>query len=257
MSSTLAHYQGPASLPSDYALLLRYAGNHVEEQDNRMESGDEFTDNEYAPQRPSSTSILRRASAPSPSRLRPQHSIGGMPSHPHHFSHIPIPGPIPSENTPLLNPPVPRIDESLERTTDDGSKILIFWEELRILTRYALPVFAFVLPRLFYAVAVLTLHRQHSRIRVQYHHGFCCFNRPFVYHCSCWYHSGFNVRKRLRLQYHPRFHECSGHDASFCMDVFSTPIGRALGPTYECVHRVHLPFSVLIWVFQLSLWLHY
>jgi hypothetical protein len=246
MSSTLAHYQGPASLPSDYALLSRYAGNYLEEQDKRLDSDDELTDNDYAPQRPSSTSILRRASAPAPPRLRPQHSIGGIPSHPHHFSHIPIPGPIPSENTPLLNPPVPRIDESLERTSDDGSKMLIFWEELRILTRYALPVFTFVLVRFFYTVAVLTLHWQHSRIRVQYHHGVCCFDRPFVYHCSCWYHFGFNVRKRFRLQYHPRCHECSGHNASFCMDVFSTSIGRALGPTYECVHGAHLTSSMLI-----------
>lgn len=140
MASTLAHYQGPASLPSDYALLSRYAGNHIEEQTLR---DDELTDSEDTPQRrPSSTSILRRASAPAPPPLRSKHSIGAMTSHPHHFAHIPLPGPIPSENTPLLNPPVPRIDESIERTSESGSKMLIFWEELRILTRYALPVFA-------------------------------------------------------------------------------------------------------------------
>jgi multidrug resistance protein, MATE family len=168
MSSTLPHYQGPASLPSDYALLSRYAGNHPEEQDNRIESDDELTDtdSEYTPQRPNSTSILRRASAPAPPRLRPQHSIGAMTSHPHHFSHIPIPGPIPSETTPLLNPPVPRIDESIERTSENGSKMLIFWEELRILTRYALPVFASVPACLFCTVVALTLHRQNTRIRV-------------------------------------------------------------------------------------------
>jgi len=139
MSSTLAHYQGPASLPSDYALLSRYAGNHPEEQTHR---DDELTDTEDVPQRPSSTSILRRASAPVPHSLGTKRSVGAMTSHPHHFAHIPLPGPIPSEDTPLLNPPVPRIDESLERTSENGSKSLIFWEELRILTRYALPVFA-------------------------------------------------------------------------------------------------------------------
>ena len=136
MSSTPAHYQGPASLPSDYALLSRYAGNHIEEQTLR---DDELTDTEDIPQRPSSTSILRRSSAPGPPPLHLKRSIAAMASH---FAHIPLPGPIPSENTPLLNPPVPRIDESIERTSENGSKMLIFWEELRILTRYALPVFA-------------------------------------------------------------------------------------------------------------------
>ena len=160
MSSTLAHYQGPASLPSDYALLSRYAGNHLEEQ---IESDDDLTDNESLPRL---NSTLRRASAPAPPCLRPQHSLGPMtshhphhPHHPHHFAHIPLPGPIPSENTPLLNPPVPRIAEPIEQTSDDGSKMLIFWEELRILTRYALPVFALVLTWCFYAVVVLTLRR--------------------------------------------------------------------------------------------------
>lgn len=141
MSSTLPHYQGPASLPSDYALLSRYAGNHPEAQGHRIEADSELTDTEYIPPRPSSTSILRRASAPAPPCLRPQHPIGAMTSHQHHLPHIPA-GPILSESTPLLNPPVPRIDESIERTSDNGSKMLIFWEELRILTRYALPVFA-------------------------------------------------------------------------------------------------------------------
>jgi multidrug resistance protein, MATE family len=143
MSSTLPHYQGPASLPSDYALLSRYAGNQ-EELGDRIESDDELIDAENIrhDHRPNSTSILRRASAPAPPRLRPKNSITPMTSHPHRLSHIPMPGPIPSESTALLNPPVPRIDESIERTSDNGSKMLIFWEELRILTRYALPVFA-------------------------------------------------------------------------------------------------------------------
>jgi MATE family multidrug resistance protein len=154
MSSTLAHYQGPTSLPSDYALLSRYAGNHPEEQHSQMESDDELTDNESTARL---NGTLRRASAPAPRCLHPQRSLGPMTSHPHHFAHIPLPGPIPSENTPLLNPPVPRIDEPIEQTSDDGSKMLIFWEELRILTRYALPVFASVLAWRFYAAVVLTL----------------------------------------------------------------------------------------------------
>ncbi|GLB39336.1 putative MATE efflux family protein [Lyophyllum shimeji] len=64
-------------------------------------------------------------------------------THPNiHFADIPMPGPAASENTPLLNPPVPRIDESAwERTTDTDRPLRIFLDELRILTRYALPVF--------------------------------------------------------------------------------------------------------------------
>ncbi|KAG6860467.1 hypothetical protein C0995_010758 [Termitomyces sp. Mi166 len=50
---------------------------------------------------------------------------------------IPFPGPLPSENTPLLAPPVPRIDKPF----DDDRTLYTFWEELCILTRYALPVF--------------------------------------------------------------------------------------------------------------------
>ncbi|KAG6899440.1 hypothetical protein C0995_005955 [Termitomyces sp. Mi166 len=100
-----AHYQGPASLPSDYALLSRYAGHQLEDdQDDRDQSV---------------------------SSLRPRNPTIAHES-------IPIPGPLPSENTPLLNPPVPRIDESFD---DNDRTVHAFWDELRILTRYALPVF--------------------------------------------------------------------------------------------------------------------
>lgn len=94
-------------------------------------------------------------------RVYLHHSIGAMTSHPRHFSHMPLPGPIPSENTPLLNPPVPRIDESIEQTSDDGSTVLIFWEELRILTRYALPVFACVLLSSMLPWYLLSIGRTH------------------------------------------------------------------------------------------------
>ncbi|KAH0581706.1 hypothetical protein H2248_011392 [Termitomyces sp. 'cryptogamus'] len=100
-----AHYSGPASLPSDYALLSRYAGHQTEdEQDERDQ----------------------RASSPRPRNPTVAHQC------------IPIPVPLLSENTPLLNPPVPRIDETLD---DNDRTVHAFWEELRILTRYALPVF--------------------------------------------------------------------------------------------------------------------
>ncbi|KAG6876115.1 hypothetical protein C0992_000911, partial [Termitomyces sp. T32_za158] len=100
-----AHYQGPASLPSDYALLSRYVAHQAEDDQDEQD---------------------QVATSPRPRD----------PTIAHHT--IPIPGPIPSENTPLLNPPVPRIDESFD---DDNRTVHAFWEELRILTRYALPVF--------------------------------------------------------------------------------------------------------------------
>ncbi|KAF8067575.1 hypothetical protein FPV67DRAFT_1401306, partial [Lyophyllum atratum] len=129
--SISAHYQGPASLPSDYALLSRYAGNRPEpgEQD-RIEEADQegYT---------RATSINGSPTiSPRPRPMNPTMS------HPNHFTDIPMPGPAASENTPLLNPPVPRIDESAREQTSDNDKPLhIFWDELRILTRYALPVF--------------------------------------------------------------------------------------------------------------------
>ncbi|KAG6883071.1 hypothetical protein C0993_007986 [Termitomyces sp. T159_Od127] len=51
---------------------------------------------------------------------------------------IPLPGAI-SENTPLLNPP---IEEALN---DDNRTIQVFWEELRVLTHYALPVYGLII----------------------------------------------------------------------------------------------------------------
>ncbi|KAG6915212.1 hypothetical protein DXG01_012683 [Tephrocybe rancida] len=105
-----AHYQGPASLPSDYALLSRFAGIHSEDEDDEAQNG---------------------TATP-----RPQHPII-----PAKYT-IPMPGPIPNENTPLLNPPVPRIDEAIDHAPSaNQTAMVVFWEELRILTRYALPVF--------------------------------------------------------------------------------------------------------------------
>lgn len=51
---------------------------------------------------------------------------------------------VPTEHTPLLAPPpVPRIEEEIDRDPahDNDSGMMMFWEELPILTKYALPVF--------------------------------------------------------------------------------------------------------------------
>ncbi|KAJ7636892.1 MATE efflux family protein [Roridomyces roridus] len=105
--ASYAHAPTPGSLPSDYAAVAQYAAH-------RSGGGahDDFTDAE-----PSSSSRPRR------------------PSHPT----IPLPA-RPTESTPLLNPPVPRIDED-NRSEEELSTVALYLAELRILTKYSLPVF--------------------------------------------------------------------------------------------------------------------
>lgn len=137
MSSTYAHYQGPSSLPSDYAIVARL-GTH-------------FESNIPEPQ-PTNTlqvphPITRRESFPSEHYYRPLNpTIGVYPRvDPHseasrHLAHQP------TETTPLLNnPPVPRIEENIDcdASADNASNVTMFWEELAILTKYAFPVFGY------------------------------------------------------------------------------------------------------------------
>ncbi|KAG5352496.1 hypothetical protein C0989_002050 [Termitomyces sp. Mn162] len=101
MSSTL--YNGPVSLPADFA-FSRYVG---------LRAGDKQDEQN------------RRMSS-SPKNSTNIHQITPLISKP------------PSENTPLLKPLIRRINKFLN---DDDWIVYTFWEELRILTRYALPVF--------------------------------------------------------------------------------------------------------------------
>ena len=120
MSSTYVHYQAPSSLPSDYAILSRPSSSY---ESRSLESQPA---NPY-PYRPLNPTI-------GASRLDP-HS---EPSH--HFAQSP------TETSPLLNnPPVPRIEENTncDGSPDNTSKVVMFWEELAILTKYALPVFGY------------------------------------------------------------------------------------------------------------------
>lgn len=146
MSSTYAHYQGPASLPSDYAILSQFAGKHSEEafeddHSNSEQEEDSQTENTYL--RVPKPSTSRRRSFPS-GYIRPQNPTMA-PYGTSSSKHLTGPGlPQVSENTPLLNPPVPRIEEAeLNGLPDDENRMTMFWEELRILTKYALPVFGF------------------------------------------------------------------------------------------------------------------
>ncbi|KAI3616804.1 multidrug oligosaccharidyl-lipid polysaccharide flippase [Moniliophthora roreri] len=139
MTSTASHYQGSGSLPSDYALLSRYAAR----QDSMNHDGDNdsYSENESESESstlhiPSSTVGARRGSLPA--HRRP--SMGSR--HDEQIERIIAPrSNPPNENTPLLNPP--RIVEDVEQNDGTGqeSSMQMFRDELGILTKYALPVF--------------------------------------------------------------------------------------------------------------------
>ncbi|KAK7046858.1 RNA helicase, partial [Favolaschia claudopus] len=120
-----------ASLPTDYAIVSSYAATHGHSARNSgVEQNTESADAE-----PSYTSEYHAARRPSrPSMARPA------------FLKAPQAGGSVMETTPLLlstqaEPPVPRIEECDD--TDDGqlSTTAMYLSELRILTKYSLPVF--------------------------------------------------------------------------------------------------------------------
>ncbi|KAJ7201671.1 MATE efflux family protein [Mycena pura] len=109
--ASYAHSAISGSLPSDYATVSLYAAAHPNATD---ESADDFR-------------IARRP--PRPSMVAPNGA-----RHP----------PKVTENTPLLSPEplVPRIHESdEENAAQSESTVSLYLAELRILTRYSLPVF--------------------------------------------------------------------------------------------------------------------
>ncbi len=152
MSSTYVHYSTPSSLPSDYALLSRYAAAHdlnttaQEETDGAGPSDIEQYDDE---QDANGIDIhgrrknTRRSSVPSPYLTPFNPTMGPLPDRHGHRS-----GPYsrdPNENTPLLAPPVPRIEEVCDREdVDEEPSSKVFREELAILAKYTLPVFGYV-----------------------------------------------------------------------------------------------------------------
>lgn len=139
MSSTYVHYLGPSSLPSDYAIVSRANAHQLEEEDE--------SDGRSTP----TVGGSRRASVSEQMPHRRQKpTIGKYPFEEPTLSPTITPSTsngLLSENTPLLsNPPIPRIEESLDRdpSSDSESKSSMFWEELVILSKYALPVFGCV-----------------------------------------------------------------------------------------------------------------
>ncbi|EEB97063.1 hypothetical protein MPER_03696, partial [Moniliophthora perniciosa FA553] len=139
MTSTASHYQGSGSLPSDYALLSRYAARQDPidyDSDNDSRSGDESESENSMLRGPSSTVGARRGSLPA--HRRP--SMGSRREENKKRIVAPRSNP-PNENTPLLNPP--RIVEDVEQKEETGqeSSRQMFRDELGILTKYAFPVF--------------------------------------------------------------------------------------------------------------------
>ena len=131
------HYGTPSSLPSDYALLSRYASarantnNDDDPVDDLYDSTTEPSDapGDMIPNRPA----IRRSSFPSP-YLRPL-----QPKLPEPFASKVA---VPDEYSPLL---VPRIvEEDASPSTDPArceSTAKIYRDEFCILCKYSLPVF--------------------------------------------------------------------------------------------------------------------
>ncbi|KAH8110297.1 MATE efflux family protein [Phellopilus nigrolimitatus] len=178
MSSTYVHYSTPSSLPSDYALLSRYAAaqlGHGDSDDNDNNDDDDdnsnLENNEAAiasqddlptisTPRAHGTSSLAHRDGPGRSRrssfpkeyIRPLNpSMAPLPL-PHSTDHDNTrqwtsgsKSIIPTENTPLLGPLVPRIEEEVDgedREDFEGQSTFVkYWEESKILMKYTMPVF--------------------------------------------------------------------------------------------------------------------
>ncbi|KAF5349339.1 hypothetical protein D9758_011758 [Tetrapyrgos nigripes] len=165
------HKPAPSSIPSDYALLSRYA-QHRQVEEEVIDSGDsgDETETETSLQRRRSRRSSRRSSHSNHQAQRHLSTLGlGIGSLVGDDIER-VPAPRLTESTPLLNPDVPRIVENVDseytRDYPDGpvhnipedddassigepiynetntSTLAIFHSELRILTRYALPVYS-------------------------------------------------------------------------------------------------------------------
>lgn len=139
MSSTYAHYQGPSSLPSDYAFLSRLSTNYESRTpESQPENTVEIT-----------RRVTRRESFPVSYYNRPLNPTIGVYPHSEASQHL-IPSP--TETSLLLDhPPVPRIEENIDynASADNTSTVNMFWEELAVLTKYAIPVFGYAPPFTF------------------------------------------------------------------------------------------------------------
>ncbi|KAI0040201.1 MATE efflux family protein [Auriscalpium vulgare] len=139
MSATYMHYSTPSSLPSDYALLSRYAAargaDHPDDASTTShddEDRDDIpADEDDAPPAHRYRPIQRRSSFPAPYIRPPNPKLPEVLSSKRSVA---------DEFTPLL---VPRIEEEEDHsdTPEPGNLLKIYKDELRILMKYTLPVF--------------------------------------------------------------------------------------------------------------------
>ncbi|KAG2134116.1 MATE efflux family protein [Suillus clintonianus] len=135
----LSHLSGTSSsLPQDYAILSRFAAPPSEETQEELEVSPARNDQEECGEEDgllASRKQVRRTSFPSSYILPPQPSMNIIPT----AQNVPQP----TENTPLLAPFMPRIQEDVDFPCDgqEPTTAQMYWEELRILCKYALPVF--------------------------------------------------------------------------------------------------------------------
>lgn len=128
----------PSSLPQDYAILSRFAAPLSGETQEELESSSARNDQEECDEEDAllvPRQQVRRTSFPSSYILPPQPSMNIIPTAPSVLQ--------PTENTPLLAPLIPRIRENVDFPIDghEPSTVQMYWEELRILLKYSLPVF--------------------------------------------------------------------------------------------------------------------
>lgn len=126
-----------SSVPQDYSAIAHSVGSHVDSGGHASATDDDFSDDEQ----PYARRLIPTV---------PVACIGAAPTRT-------------SETTPLLAPPVPRIVEDV-----DGKSFRdIFWEEVKTLLIYSLPVFGSVICSdlsLFFCFPLNALQNVHLRI---------------------------------------------------------------------------------------------
>lgn len=157
MASNQGHHVG--SLPNDYAILARFANEENDatdseqavdsDGDDEINSRRDSEDSEGASYQHHIRSMSPRRSSFPTTYIRPQSpAVASMNfrtnTHDKHHNGAPDLANV-NEDTPLLGPYVPRIEEEQAGDNDmHKSFTAMFWEELRILAKYTVPVFGYV-----------------------------------------------------------------------------------------------------------------
>lgn len=128
---TSIHYGSPSSLPSDYALLSRYAKDDSTDDTHDYSDSNDVPDDSHPHGRP----IRRRTSFPFP-HLQPL-----QPKLPDHYSKDSRP----DEYTPLLVPRIQEEDGTGNDPDNPPGSAKVYKDEMRILVKYTLPVFGYAL----------------------------------------------------------------------------------------------------------------